>query len=151
MNKPKFVYVIYIATTREKLWQALTSPEWTRQYWATCWQDSTWEVGGPWNIVNGNGTVCDTGTVVEIDPPSKLVTTWKNQIHPELINMGPTTMTYELEETPLGAKLTLTHEAPEGGERFVEMVSAGWPAILSSLKSLLETGRILPTTDQWPE
>ena len=151
MDKPKFVYVIYIATTREKLWEALTSPDWTRQYWANCWQDSSWEQGASWKLMAGNGRLGDDGEILEIDPPSRLVVSWRNHLREDLNAIGFTRMSYDLEETPLGVKVTVTHETPAGGEAFLDAVSQGWPAIFSSLKSLLETGKILPTTDKWPE
>jgi uncharacterized protein YndB with AHSA1/START domain len=80
----KFVYVTYIRTTPEKLWDALTKPEFTRVYWCETWQDSAWEAGSPWRIMIPDGRVADSGEVVEIDRPRRLVLTWRNEFRPEL-------------------------------------------------------------------
>lgn len=63
MSKTQFVYVTYIRTTPEKLWRALTDPEFTRQYWAGCWQDSEWKSGASWRIMIPDGRVGDSGEI----------------------------------------------------------------------------------------
>jgi uncharacterized protein YndB with AHSA1/START domain len=151
-GKPRFVYVTYIRTTREKLWEALIKPEFTRQYWAETWQESDWEPGSPWRIVLADGRVADSGKIVEIDPPSRLVLTWRNEFRPELTEEGYSRLTYVIEQQGDMVKLVLTHEMeqPAAG-KFIDAVSNGWPAILSSLKSLLETGAPLEATRKWPK
>jgi uncharacterized protein YndB with AHSA1/START domain len=150
-SKPQFAYVIYIRTTTEKLWQALIDPELTRQYWAGTWQESDWAIGSSWRIMIPDGRVADSGKIVEIDPPHHLVLTWRNEFRPELHKEGYSLLTYRLEQHGDMVKLTLTHEIDYPESKFIEAVSNGWPAILSSLKSLLETGESLEATRRWPE
>jgi uncharacterized protein YndB with AHSA1/START domain len=151
--KPKFVYVIYIRTTAEKLWEALIKPEFTRQYWAETWQESDWKVGSPWRIMLPDGRVADSGQIAEIDPPKRLVLTWRNEFKPELTEEGYSRLTYVIEQQGDMVKLLLTHEMERSIEhsKFIDAVSNGWPAILSSLKSLLETGAPLEATRKWPK
>lgn len=151
MANSRFVYVTYIRTTPEKLWQALLEPEFTRQYWGETWQDCTWEVGATWKLMIPDGRVADSGQVVEIDPPRKLVLTWTNQFLPELAGDGPSRLTYELE--PMGdmVKLTVLHESDRGESKLIDKVSSGWPMVLGSLKSLLETGEPLEAMRKWPK
>ncbi len=149
-EKPQFVYVTYIRTTPEQLWRALIEPEFTRQYWAGTWQESEWKVGAPWRIMIPDGRVADSGEIVEIEPPRRLVLTWRNEFKPELRREGYSRLTYVLERQGDMVKLTLTHEIDWPESKFIEAVSSGWPAILSSLKSLLETGESLEATRRWP-
>ena len=79
MEKIEFVYVTYIRTTPEKLWQALIDPEFTRRYWAETWQDCEWKPGGSWRIMAPDGRVADTGQVLEIEPHRRLVLSWRNE------------------------------------------------------------------------
>jgi uncharacterized protein YndB with AHSA1/START domain len=151
MSKPSFVYVIYIRTSTDKLWQALIDPELTRQYWAGTWQESDWTIGSSWRIMIPDGRVADSGKIVEIDPPRRLVLTWRNEFRPELHKEGYSQLTYQLEQHGDMVKLMLTHEIDWPESKFIKAVSQGWPAILSSLKSLLETGESLEATRRWPE
>jgi uncharacterized protein YndB with AHSA1/START domain len=153
-EKPSFHYVIYIRTTPEKLWRALIEPEFTRQYWAATWQESEWHKGAAWRIMKPDGAVADAGEIVEIDPHKRLVLTWRNEFRPALTAEGFSRLTYELESQGDMVRLALTHEMlelPAGKSKFIDAVSSGWPAILSSLKSLLETGESLEATRRWPE
>lgn len=151
MNHDRFVYVTYIRTTPEKLWQALFEPEFTRQYWAGTWQESDWKVGSTWKIMIPDGRVGDSGEIIEIDPPRKLVHTWRNEFVPEMREEGYSRITYELEPNGTSVKLTLTHEMDRPESKLIGAVSQGWPAILASVKSLLETGESLAETRDWPE
>jgi uncharacterized protein YndB with AHSA1/START domain len=146
----RFVYVTYIRTTPEKLWRALIAPEFTRQFWAGTTQDCEWKVGASWKLMIPDGRVGDAGEVLEIDPPRRLVLSWQNQFT-ELRAEGHSRLTYMLEPQGEMVKLTVTHEMPKPGSQFIEKVSNGWPIILSSLKSLLETGESLEATRRWPE
>jgi uncharacterized protein YndB with AHSA1/START domain len=151
MSESKFVYVTYIRTTPEKLWRALTAPEFTRQYWAGTWQDCTWEKGGSWKLMIPDGRVGDSGEVLEIDPPRRLVLSWENQFQADLKSEGHSRATFELEPQDDMVKLTIVHEMDKPDSKFIEAVSSGWPLILASLKSLLETGESLEATRKWPE
>jgi uncharacterized protein YndB with AHSA1/START domain len=153
-GKAEFVYVIYIRTTAEKLWRALIEPEFTKQYWAQCWQESDWEKGAAWRIMKPDGAVADSGEVLEVEPMKRLVRSWRNEFRPELTVEGHSRLTYQLEQQGDMVKLMLTHEMPHipsGQSKLIDAVSSGWPAILSSLKSLLETGDALEATKRWPK
>jgi uncharacterized protein YndB with AHSA1/START domain len=147
----KFVYVTYIRTTAEKLWEALTEPEFTRQYWYGTHHESEWAPGSAWKIVFPDGKIADAGEVLEADWPHRLVLKWQHQIMPELKAEGYSCATYELEPMGDTVKLTVTHEMSMHDSKFIAEVSTGWPTILSSLKSLLETGTALEKTGKLPE
>jgi uncharacterized protein YndB with AHSA1/START domain len=149
MGHDRFVYVTYIRTTREKLWQALIEPEFTRRYWFGTWQDSQWQTGSSWKLMIPDGRVGDSGEVLEIDPPRRLVLSWRNEFT-ELRAEGHSRATFELEQQGESVKLTVIHEIDKTGSKLIEAVSNGWPHILASLKSLLETGEPLDGTSRWP-
>ncbi|MDR3532689.1 MAG: SRPBCC family protein [Rhodopila sp.] len=151
MSHDRFVYVTYIRTTPDKLWEALTSPEFTRKYWFGIWQDCAWTVGASWKLVLSDGRVADAGEVLEIDPPKRLVLKWRNEFRPELHEEGFSRATFDLEQMDEVVKLTIVHEIDRTGSKFIEAVSGGWPVILSSLKSLLETGQALERTRDLPK
>lgn len=151
MPETRFVYITYIRTTPEKLWQALTDPEFTRQYWAETWQDCDWKAGSAWRLMIPDGRVGDAGEVLEIDPPRRLVLSWRNEFVPEMHAEGFSRLTYELESQDEAVKLTLIHEIERDDSKLIGATSTGWPHILSSLKSLLETGESLEATRRWPE
>ena len=147
----RFVYVTYIRTTPEKLWQALIDPEFTRRYWAETWQESEWKAGSPWRIMIPDGRVADSGSIVEIELHKKLVIAWQNQFQPELREEGFSKLTYEIEKLEESVKLTVTHEMDRPNSKLIDATSQGWPMILASVKSLLETGESLVETRKWPE
>lgn len=147
----RFVYATYIRTTSEKLWQALTDPEFIRQYWCEVKFECDWKQGSLWRMLIPDGRVADGGQVIEIDPPKKLVLTWRNEFVPEMHAEGFSRLTYELEQVGTSTKLTLVHEMDLPDSKLIEGVSSGWPHILASLKSLLETGEPLLETTKWPE
>jgi uncharacterized protein YndB with AHSA1/START domain len=151
MDKSKFIYAIYIRTTPAKLWQALTEPEFTRQYWFETWQDCEWKPGATWRLMVPGGKVADSGKVLEIDPPRRLVLTWRHELDPALTAEGYSRMTYEIEQQGDSVKLTVHHEIDKPHARFIDSVSDGWPRVLTSLKSLLETGKPIEETRHWPE
>jgi uncharacterized protein YndB with AHSA1/START domain len=150
MNKSSFVYVIYIRAPLEKLWDALFKPEFTRTYWFGVTQESAWTAGAPWKMVFPDGTVGDTGEIVEIEKPRRVVIRWRNEFRPELKAEGYSLCTIELEQTEGAVRLTVRHEIDKPGAKFIEAVSGGWPKILSSLKSMLETGAPLSEIAQYP-
>ncbi len=151
MNNSRFVCVTYIRTTPEKLWQALTKPEFTRQFWCATWQESEWKPGSRWQIMTPDERVADTGEVIEIDPPRRLVVTWRHELNAEMRGEGFSRLTYELERVGTSVKLTLIHEIDLADSKLIEAVSTGWPMIISSLKSLLETGEPLEESRHWPK
>jgi uncharacterized protein YndB with AHSA1/START domain len=151
MAESRFVYVTYIRTTPEKLWQALIDPEFTRQYWVETWQDCSWEPGASWRLMIPDGRVADSGEVLEIEPGRRLVLSWSNQFVPSMREDVPSRLTYEIEPQGDSVKLTVIHESEVPNSGLIAGVSNGWPKILASLKSLLETGESLETTRRWPQ
>lgn len=144
----KFVYVTYIRTTPEKLWDALRMPEFTRQYFFGVTQESDWKAGSSWKMVGENGTTTDAGEVLEIDPPKRLVLKWRNEFMPELKAEGYTRCAFDIAEENGVVELKVTHEMDRDNAKTIKAVSAGWPKILSGLKTLLETGKPLLSTDR---
>ena len=144
----RFVYVTYIRTTAEKLWDALLKPEFTRDYWFGVWLDCEWKQGSSWKMMHPDGRVTDAGEVLEIEKPKRLVLKWRNEFRPELKAEGFSRCTIEIEPSPQGMKLTITHAIDKAQSKLIEAVSGGWPRILSSLKTLLETGQPMPSTDR---
>lgn len=141
-GRSAFVYVTYIRTTPERLWEALIKPEFTKQYWFGISQISDWTVGAAWQLQFDDGRVADSGEVLEIDPPRRLVLKWRNEIMPELRAEGYSRCTIELERADSAVKLSIIHEIDVVDAKFIGAVSNGWPKIISNLKSLLETGAI---------
>jgi uncharacterized protein YndB with AHSA1/START domain len=142
--KPAIVYTIYIASTPQMVWQALTSAEFSRKYFFGNAVEVDLRIGGSYIVRMPDGTLHISGEVIECDPPNKLTFTF-NVNWPALIEkLGPTLVSYEIEQAGDAVRLTMTeaHDRPidddilSGGRQ-------GWPAILSSLKSLLETGEAL--------
>jgi uncharacterized protein YndB with AHSA1/START domain len=143
MARSTFVYVTYIRTTQEKLWSALTTDsEFMKQYWFGVHCESGWTAGSSWKMVYPDGQVCDSGEILEAEPPRRLVILWTHQLKPELKADGPSICTIELEPTSSAIKLSITHSNEHEPSKFIEAVSGGWPKIMSNLKSLLETGSI---------
>jgi uncharacterized protein YndB with AHSA1/START domain len=142
MSKPEYVYVTYIETTPAKLWQALTDGDFTERYWFGVRLRSDWKVGSSFEMVREDGSVSDAGKVVECDPPRRLAYTFLN-LSDTYKNETPPLATFELEPYGKVVKLTLTHRGFSEGSKFLSAVSKGWPAILSNLKSVLETGQPL--------
>ncbi len=142
MSKPEFIYVTYIETTPEKLWEALTSSEFSRRYWFGTEVKSDWKVGSPFALVM-SGTTTDVGEVLEVDRPRRLSYTFHHVLSEAARKERPTKVVFTIEPHGKIVKLTLTHEDFEDGSVILDGISKGWPAILSSLKSLLESGTAL--------
>jgi uncharacterized protein YndB with AHSA1/START domain/DNA-binding transcriptional ArsR family regulator len=141
-DKPTFVYVIYIHSTPEQVWEALTDPDLTAEYWGHS-NVSDWVVGSAWEHrrTDGSGIADVVGTVVESVPPARLVTTWAAPDQES--SQDPSRVTFAIEPHGDIVRLTVTHEdLADEAER--EGAAAGWAAVLSNLKSLLETGHALP-------
>ena len=104
-----------------------------------------------WRIMIPDGRVGDSGEILEIEPGRRLILTWRNEFMPELREEGHSRLSFDLEQQGESVKLTVIHESDEPGSKLIEAVSSGWPMILASLKSLLETGESLEATRRWPE
>jgi uncharacterized protein YndB with AHSA1/START domain len=145
MTGSTFIYVTFIRTSANELWNALTNPEVMKRYWFGFHQESDWKAGSAWQLMHPDGRVADAGEVVEIDPPKRLVLKWRNEFKPELKAEGYSQCVFEIEPTGEAVKLTVSHSIERDKAKFIEAVSGGWPRILSNLKSLLETGKIVLT------
>jgi uncharacterized protein YndB with AHSA1/START domain len=142
--KPMTAYTIYIASTPEKVWEALTSAEFSRKYFFGNAVEVDLKIGGAYIMRQPDGSLHISGEVLECDPPRKLTFTF-NVNWPALIEkLGPTLVTYEIEPAGDAVRLTMTefHDRPLSDD-ILSGGRSGWPAILSSLKSLLETGEPL--------
>jgi uncharacterized protein YndB with AHSA1/START domain len=142
MARSTFLYVSYIRTTPEKLWTALTDPEFMKQYWFGMRCESEWTPGSSWQLISGKGEVYDAGEIVEADPPRRLVIRWQHQNRPELKAEGDSICTMELEPSGSAVKLSITHTIERERSKLLEAVSGGWPKVISNLKSLLESGSV---------
>tara|TARA_R110001606_G_scaffold261355_1_gene409750 strand:- start:1131 stop:1637 length:507 start_codon:yes stop_codon:yes gene_type:complete len=147
---PDFVYTIFIKATAEAVWNGLIDRDLTKAYWGH-YNGSDWQPGSRWNHVrsDGSGKIDTCGRIVEIEPPHKMIWTWSFECDAD----SPARVSrviYEL--TPLGpdTKLTVTHSELEPGSPMDTGVREGWPAVLSNLKSLLETGTVL-SEGLWPK
>ncbi|PRX96378.1 ArsR/SmtB family transcription factor [Allonocardiopsis opalescens] len=163
MEQSAFVYVSYIRTTPQRLWQALTDPAFTRRYFDDTGPDSDWAVGSPvrWRMSPGDEPR-DLGQVVlESDPPRRLSYTWHTMQpeHQEMLGLSDeefakaaaeerSRVTFELEPSGDAVKLTVTHDGFAPGSVMRSAISQGWPAILSNLKTLVETGETLASPSE---
>ena len=126
-------------------------PEFTRQIWSETWQDCEWKPGASWRLMIPDGRVGDSGEVLEIEPQKRLVLSWRNEFRPELRAEGYSRFTLELEQQGECVKLTIIHAMDRPESKLIDAVSNGWPMILASVKSLLETGEALEATRHWPK
>jgi len=134
--------VIYIETTPDRLWRALTDVEFTRQYWMDCELISDWKVGSPMTM-RRYGQVKNQCVIRESDPPRRLAYDWVSVHDPEMKREKPSRVTYALEPQGKLVRLTVTHENFADDSKTLPSIAFGWPMVLSSLKSLLETGKPL--------
>jgi uncharacterized protein YndB with AHSA1/START domain len=141
-GKPNFVYVTYIQSTPQRIWQALTDADLTAEYWGHS-NVSDWQVGSTWEHrrVDGSNIADVIGTVLESTPPTRLVITF-DAPGSESAD-GPSTVTFHIEPYQDIVRLTVTHENLADRDA-LDAISAGWPAVMANLKSLLETGHVLP-------
>ncbi|WP_433186859.1 ArsR/SmtB family transcription factor [Actinoallomurus sp. CA-150999] len=138
---PTYVYVTYIRASAEQVWKALTDADLTARYWGHA-NVSDWQPGSPWEHrrVDGSGAVDVVGRVLESEPPTRLVITFEDAPDAE---REPSVVTFLVEPHQDIIRLTVTHEKLPNLE-MLGGISQGWPAVLANLKSLLETGDVLP-------
>jgi len=158
MTRPEFVYVTYIRTTPERLWRALTDPEFTARYWGRTYE-TDWKKGSHYELTQSGVRVDGPEQVIlEAEPPSRLSYTWP-AMNTELaralgwsdeyiarITAEPgSRVTFEIEpEDDANVRLTVIHDGLEEGSLTLESISGGWPRVLANLKTLLETGEAEP-------
>jgi uncharacterized protein YndB with AHSA1/START domain len=124
------------------VWDALTNSEFSKRYWFGTEVRSDWKVGSPFALVT-DGKTTDTGTILEADRPRRLSYTFKHELHEIMREEPATKVAFTIEPYGNLVKLTVTHEGFVEGSKLVGAISTGWPAILSGLKSMLETGKPL--------
>ncbi len=144
MAKASFAYVTYIGATPARVWKALVDPETTAKYWQHT-NESDWRKGSAWRHVrtDARGTVDLEGKVLGIEPPKRLVLSWAfpgDLSRKERVSR----VTFQIEPYRKGACLTVTHDRLQPRSDMLEGITDGWPKVLSSLKTLLETGKPLP-------
>ena len=139
MTKPKLVYTTYIRSTPKKVWDAITQPKFARQYWGGLALISDWKKGSTWDMATDDETpeIYTTGKVLESTPPKRLVMSWVDPENRKDISR----VTYEIEIVKDTVCLTVTHDQFKAGSTMPGRVNGGWPRVLSSLKSFLETGK----------
>jgi uncharacterized protein YndB with AHSA1/START domain len=145
MAKSTFVYVVYIASTPEKVWSGLLDGEFTRQYWEHD-NVSDWKAGSKWEHrkAGASDEVSILGEVLEARKPSRLVLTWAAP-HEAKLRHRHSRVTFEIDAVADMTRLTVTHDELEPGSDMERKITSGWPRVLSSLKTLLETGKPLKT------
>jgi len=149
---PDLVYVMFIRSTPQKVWDALTQSAFTTQFFFGRTIESDWKQGSPWRLVMEDGRTDVEGEVLESDPPRRLQVSWRVDWIEEARALAPAIVTYDIEQAGDAVKLTLTQHNPGPVPRkFVDAGKQGWAAILSSLKSLLETGQPLVIRMKPPE
>jgi uncharacterized protein YndB with AHSA1/START domain len=148
---PKTIYVSYIASTPEKVWQALTDPAFTRAYFSGFSVSADPKAGGVFRLLAPDGSVHIEGTVVDWSPPRRFSCTWTVVGMPGFGGLPPCLVTYDIEQAGESVRLTMT-EAHQWDipDAILSGGRSGWPAILSSLKSVLETGKPLSTQMEGP-
>lgn len=141
MAPPDVVYVTYIKTTPEKVWEALTSSFFSQKMFFGLTVESDWKQGSRWAFISPDGSVHDEGEVLESEPPRRLKLSWRVVFLEEARTLPPAYVTYDIEPMGEAVKLTMTQHQPKPIPRkFYEGGKQGWPYILSVLKSVLETG-----------
>jgi len=140
-EKTSFVYVTYIRSTPEKVFEAIIKPEIARRYWGHE-NVSDWRAGSSWEHVriDEQRTVDLVGKVVEITPPTRLVITWANASQ-AADPASYSRVSFDVVAYEEMVRLTVTHDELEAGSGMAKGIQHGWPMVLSSLKSLLETGQ----------
>jgi len=138
-----FVYATYIRTTPDRLWDALTTAAFTRQYWFGIEIETDWVAGSPWRMISPDGRLLTSGQVVEANRPRQIVLSWRHEVRPELTAEGHARCVIELEPIDDLVKLTITHMMDRAESELVEAASVSWPKIVSNLKSLLEIDEVV--------
>jgi uncharacterized protein YndB with AHSA1/START domain len=137
--------VIYIASTPDKVWQALTDPDQTEKYWFGYRVNASGKAGASFIARSPGGEDFDKGVILESDPPRRLACTWRPQ-HDNDKHERPSRVTFDLVPLKSQVRLTIVHDDFDDGSKAFESISKGWPAVLSSMKSFLETGKALESS-----
>lgn len=143
MSENIHVCVIYIKTSPERVWEGLTSAEFTRQYFHQTRVESDWKVGSKVTYFNPDGSIAVAGEVLQLSKPTLLSFTWHVHYNAEAKKEAPSRVTYKLEEVEDATRLTVVHDDFVAGSVVLPEISQGWIAILSNLKTLLETQEVM--------
>jgi uncharacterized protein YndB with AHSA1/START domain len=138
-----FVYVTYVKTSPDRLWESLIDPDFVAQYWLGNRPEADWRLGGSWKLLFPDGRIADQGEIIAFEPAKRLGIRWRNEWKPEFNAEGYSVCMMELEPVGDGVKLSVTHSIERADSQFIAAVSGGWPKILSNLKSLIETGTVV--------
>lgn len=143
MAGSSFVHTAYIRCSPQKLWNALTDPEFNRKFWFGYRQQSAWKNGVSWTLRSPDDAVNTAGEILECEPPRRAVFSWFSECRPERKVDGESRCTYELEPVGDSTRLTVTHRSEKEDSVMIRAASESWPKVLASLKSLIETGSAL--------
>ena len=143
MNDLEYTYVTLIAAGPERVWEAITTPEFTCQYWHSTRVSSEWREGA--EIVftvdrDGSEVVACEGRILEVDRPRSLSYTWRFPANPELADEAPSRVSFTLQAVGDYTRLTVCHDRFPENSKMYGLVSGGWPFVIAGLKTLLETG-----------
>ena len=139
MSTKDYVFAIYIGARPEQVWEALTHPDFTAQWWGGRRLQSDWQVGSPVQSIRPDGGIDFKGKILQAEFGKVLSYTFES-MNP---NIPPTTVTYQMQDMRETVKFTMTQAGHDPDSQVFIMVREGWIAILSSMKSLLETGKPL--------
>jgi uncharacterized protein YndB with AHSA1/START domain len=143
MAKSEYVYTTFIKTTPKKLWEALTTPEFQEKYFSRAHFETSWKKGSDWALMFPNGEKADAGKVLECKPFKRLVLSWRSEWSPEIRKEGFARCEMDLKQEKTIVRLTITHSINRPNSKLIKSVSGGWPFIISNLKSMLETGKVI--------
>ena len=151
MSKPVYVYDTFIRASADRVWQALTTAEFTSRYFHNTAVESDWQAGSKVVYHMPDGSVAVEGEVLESDPPRRLVITWRPMYSADMAAEPPSRVCFEIESVGEACHLRIRHDRFEPDSLVYEHISGGWSAIICSLKTLLETGEPLPLAGNEPE
>ncbi|CAM2069033.1 SRPBCC family protein [Sulfidibacter corallicola] len=143
-QKPEHVYSIFIQADPERIWDALTMGEFTRQYFHETRIQSTWEIGSPVTYENEDGSLAVSGEVMEVDRPRRLVFSWQFQYDPELAAEPHSRVSFDIEPKGEVCLLKIVHDQFIPESKTLQHIQGGWEAIMCALKTFLETGTAMP-------
>ena len=143
-GKPVHIYETFIKASPERVWEALTTPEFTKRYFHATHVASQWRVGAPVTLNYTDGQPAVEGVLLKVDRPRTLSFTWRALYDETYSEEKPSRVTFRIEPNGEVSKLTVVHDEFEADSKLYPVISKGWSEILCSLKSLLETGEPLP-------